>query len=105
MRAGWLLDDRAYITENDLIQAGNGLQRFWFSTEPADYYPLTFSLWWLEWRVWGANPVGYHVVNILLHSACAVGVWVVLRRLHIAGAWVAALIFAVHPVNVATVAW
>src|SRR5712675_1423474 len=105
LRAGFLWDDDVLITENRLVHAGDGLYRFWFTTEPADYYPLTNSLGWLEWRLWGTNAMGYHVVNVLLHSVNAILVWMVLRRLQIPGAWLAGLVFALHPVNVATAAW
>lgn len=105
LRGGFLWDDHTLITENRLIKAGDGLYRFWFTTEPEDYWPLTSTAWWLEWRLWGATPMGYHIVNVLLHAANAVLVWMILRRLKIAGAWVAGLVFAIHPVNVATAAW
>src|SRR5262249_8088682 len=75
------------------------------TSEPADYWPMTNSSLWLEWRVWRMNPTGYHVTNLLLHVSNAVLIWANLRGLGIPGAYLAALLFAVHPVNVQSVAW
>jgi hypothetical protein len=105
MRAGFVFDDSSLITNNPTVKGSDGLHRIWFTTEAPDYYPLTWSLWWMEWRLWDARPMGYHVVNVLLHAVNAVLAWMILRKLKVPGAWVAALIFAIHPVNVATVAW
>ena len=105
LRGGFTWDDDALITNNRIIKRADGLRKLWFTTETWNYYPMTWSMCWLEWRFWGSSAPGYHVVNVLLHAVNAVLVWMVLRRLKIPGAWLAALVFAVHPVNVATVAW
>jgi protein O-mannosyl-transferase len=105
LSAGFVWDDDAFLTENPLIHAADGLGRFWFSREPPDYFPLTSSMLWIEWRLWGANAMGYHAVNIALHAASVVLLWRVLKRLAVPAAWFGALLFAVHPVNVESVAW
>jgi hypothetical protein len=105
LRGGFVFDDYPLITENGVVRADNGIRLFWSGAGTADYYPLTGSLWWLEWRWWGDHATSYHVVNILLHAVNAVLIWMILCRLNIPGAWLAALVFAIHPVNVATAGW
>ena len=103
---GFIWDDISiYVVENHLLRAPDGIVRFWFSTEPIDYYPLAYSTFWFEWRLWGTNPIGYHVVNVLIHALGSVLVWRILLRLEAPGAWWVAALFAAHPVCVETVAW
>jgi tetratricopeptide (TPR) repeat protein len=105
LRGGFLFDDDSLLSQSRPVQAANGLYLMWFTTQPLDYWPVTNSSFWLEWRLWGLQPLGYHVTNVLLHVASAVLIWAILRRLHAPGAWLAASIFALHPVNVQSVAW
>lgn len=105
LRAGFVWDDGGMLVRNPVIPAPDGLSAIWLGREGHDYLPLTMTSFWIEWRLWGLNPAGYHAVNILLHAAASVLLWRVLLRLDIPGAWLAALLFAVHPVNAASVAW
>ena len=105
MAGGFVWDDHVYVYENREIVGEGLLARIWWGTQAEQYYPLTQTTFWLEWRLWADHAPGYHVTNIVLHAIGSVLVWVLLRRLRVPGAWLAGLIFAVHPVNVASVAW
>src|SRR5437762_7983351 len=103
---GFLWDDDAYITNNELLTAPNGLRRIWLSFDsPSQYFPLTYTSFRIDRALWGLNPSGYHWTNIFLHVANALLVWRLLARLKLPGAWLAAAIFALHPVQVESVAW
>src|SRR5947208_13423132 len=103
---GFLWDDDAYVTNNDLLTASDGLRRIWFSLDsPSQYFPLVYTTFRIERALWGLNPSGYHWVNVLLHVANALLVWRLLACLRVAGAWLAGAIFALHPVQVEPVAW
>ena len=83
-----------------------GLYRIWFDGRATlQYYPLLHSAFWIEHKLWGNATLGYHLLNLLLHATAAVLVGLILRRLSIPGAWLAAAIFALHPVHVESVAW
>ena len=104
--AGFIWDDDAYVTKNELLTAPDGLSRIWFSTDsPSQYFPLVYTMFRLERSLWGLNPAGYHWVNLVLHAINAVLVWRLLRRLRVPGAWLGAALFALHPVQVESVAW
>src|SRR5215831_3062517 len=102
---GFVWDDAANIASPEL-RTFDGLRRIWFVPRATQQYqPLHYSSSWLQERVVGDSPTGYHVVNLLLHIGCVVLVLKILRFLRIPGAELAAIIFALHPVNVETVAW
>lgn len=101
----FILDDGRYVANNPLIAAPDGLLRLWFTNESLEYYPVSNSTLWIEWHLWGNNPFGYRFTNLDLHIATSLLLWLILRKLSIPGAFFAALLFAVHPVNVEAVAW
>ena len=105
LRGDFLLDDELLVSRTTLIRAPDALYRFWFTTQATDYWPVTNSTFWLEFRAWETNATGYHITNLVLHILDCVLIWGILRRLAIPGAFLAALLFAVHPVNVESVAW
>src|SRR5437588_1478334 len=99
-------DDDRYVVNNHLLTAPDGLRRIWFSLDaPSQYFPLAYTVLRIEHALWDLNPAGYHWVNIVLHLGTALLVWCVLARLKVPGAWLAGAIFAVHPVQVESVAW
>jgi protein O-mannosyl-transferase len=103
---GFIWDDDRYVTNNPLLVAPDGLRRIWFSLDaPSQYFPLSYSLLRVERFLWDLNSTGYHWVNILLHVANAFLVWRVLARLDVPGSWLATTIFALHPIQVESVAW
>ena len=105
---GFVWDD-VIFTEEPVIHAPSGLWHIWFS--PADieneghYWPLVYTSFWLEHKLWGLAPFGYHVVNILLHLVNVLLLRRLMVRLTVPGAGVIAAVFAVHPLHVESVAW
>lgn len=103
--ASFIWDDNIMLTDNIHMLSWDGLAKIWFSTEPHDYFPLTLTSLWIEWRLWGLNPAGYLFVNAFLHAIGAVLLWRVLGRLGIPAAWLIGLLFALHPVAASSVTW
>jgi tetratricopeptide (TPR) repeat protein len=105
INGGLLWDDAAHVTKPELRSLA-GLGRIWFELGATQqYYPILHSAFWVEHRLWGDAVVGYHLVNLTLHATAACLLVALLRRLAIPGAWLAAFLFALHPVNVESVAW
>ncbi len=105
LHGGMLWDDDKHITNPDL-RAVDGLRRIWFDPGATQqYYPVAHSAFWLQHRLWGDTTTGYHATNVFLHGLSAFLLWLVLKRLAIPGAALAAAIFALHPVQVESVAW
>ncbi len=116
LRGGFIWDDLGHVTRADL-RPWSGLLRIWGEMGATQqYYPFLHTAFWLEHRLWGDAPLGYHLLNVLLHATAACLFGVTLQRLltpaegaerpHAATiAWLAALLFALHPVGVESVAW
>src|SRR5262245_5111171 len=106
LRSGFVWDDDVLVTKNPLLRGWEGLAAIWLRPgSTLQYYPLTFTSWWAQYHAWGLAPVGYHVVNVLLHGVSAAVLWLVLLHLGVPGAWTAAAVFALHPVHVESLAW
>jgi tetratricopeptide (TPR) repeat protein len=129
MGGGFIYDDDQLLTKNPGIVRGDGfsdpeswrgLRSIWLPfdiSESRDYAPLASTMLWAEWRIWGNNEPaaaeavrgigapGYHVTNIVLHGLCALLLWALLLQIGMPGAWLAALVWGVHPVAVESVAW
>lgn len=104
--AGYVWEDDVYVTDNLTLRSLDGLRKIWLEpTASPQYYPLVFTSYWIEYHLQGLNPRGYHLVNIALHAITALLVWKTLRQLGVPGAFLAAALFAVHPVHVESVAW
>jgi protein O-mannosyl-transferase len=108
LRAGFVWDDIA-VTENPVIGAADGLWRIWFDPRANvledHYWPLVYTSFWAEFRLWGLTAPAYHAVNVLIHAANSVLVWLLLRRMGARGAAFAGVLFAVHPIHVESVSW
>jgi Tfp pilus assembly protein PilF len=104
--AGFTWDDGYWITGNPLLHRWADLGVIWFQPgKLMQYYPLSVTAYFLQWQSWGSDPIGYHIVSILLQAINAIVLWRILLRLRLRGAWVAAAIFAIEPVAVESVAW
>ena len=103
--AGFVWDDNDHLTANPAMTSPHGLRMIWSSLAVSRYYPLTLTTFWLQRRLWGLNPTPYHLVNITLHAINGILVFQLLRRLRVRAAWLAAMLWVLHPVNVESVAW
>ena len=104
LRGGFIWDDDQHLTANPSIVGPLGFKAIW-TTSSAVYYPLVLTSFWIQHAIWGLNPFFFHLVNVLLHAVNAILLWRVLLRLGVPGAWLGAALWALHPVQVESVAW
>jgi tetratricopeptide (TPR) repeat protein len=102
-------DDNFYVTENRLIKnlSWSNTMEIFFSSALASYVPLVTLSFSIEYALWGLDPFGYHLTNLMLHIGNSLVVFVLVLRLsrYLLPALVAALLFGVHPLHVESVAW
>jgi Flp pilus assembly protein TadD len=110
LQCGFVFDDEQYVSENAVVRSGltaHGFFWAWTTTHAANWHPLTWLSLMLDGHLLGTSPWSYHLVNVLLHVANTLLLFVLLWRLTGAtgrSALVAAL-FAMHPLRVESVAW
>jgi len=106
LNGGWIRDDHFYLPQNPLLHDPGRLWKLWF--EPGsfiEYYPLEETIQFIQWELWQNNTLGYHLTNVILHFISALLVWRLFSKLGLRLAWLGGLIFAVHPMQVESVAW
>lgn len=102
----YIWDDDRYLTQNPFLTDIAGLKRIWFDLNATpQYYPMVFTSFWIEHKFWGLDPVGYHIDNVVIHCVNTLLLWHILVFLNIKGGWLGAALFAIHPVQVESVAW
>ena len=103
-------DDQAYVTGNARMQGGltwENVQWAWRSFEVSNWHPLTWLSHMLDCQLFGLQPWGHHLTNVLLHAGSALVLFVVLRRAT-GAVWrslIVAALFGLHPLRVESVAW
>jgi tetratricopeptide (TPR) repeat protein len=103
-------DDRAYVYENPMVAQGltlKGIAWAFTHVHSANWHPLTWLSHDLDCQLYGMNPAGHHLTNVLLHTATVIALFLILRQMTGAlwrSAFVAAF-FAIHPLRVESVAW
>ncbi len=115
---GYVLDDSMMITQNNIVQQGmkgvpmlfmtSHLKGFEGNLVTDNYRPLSLVMFAVEFQLFGLNPLPGHVINILVFAACVVALFFFFNKLFngdkIVAAFIAALLFAVHPIHTEVVA-
>ncbi len=98
-------DDYPNVAANDLLRFdADGLRFMFFGSKLGHWQPATWLTLAADRLIWGAAPMGYHLTNILIHAAGAAVLFLLARRLKVP-AVLAALLWALHPLRVESVAW
>src|SRR4051794_508072 len=102
----FLLADDLNITANPVVRSWHGLAPIWLAPwRLPQLQPIANTAYLVQYQLFHDSPAGYRAVNLLLHAGVVLLLWTLLRKLELSGAWLAAALFALHPVTVASVAW
>jgi protein O-mannosyl-transferase len=104
LHGGWLWDDDLLVTDNSNLRSLWGLWEIWL-TPRTDYWPLTSTLLWMEWHLFGNDPLGYHLCSLALHICSGILIWRLFNRLGMRWGWLGGFLFVIHPLAVESVAW
>ncbi len=105
LHGDWLWNDKSFLAESSLVRDPGGLWRIWFARQGPDYFPLRTTVQWVQWRLAGEDPFGYHLTNLGLQILSAFLLWRLLYKLGVRFAALGALLLVVHPLMVERVAW
>ncbi len=111
LQGGFLnIDDQYYIDENEFIRdlSLKGIYNVFTSVIVVNYFPIQILSYAIDYHLWGLNPFGYRLGNLIFHLGNTFLVFLFLRRLLAGRTWLCfagSLIFSLHPVNVESVAW
>ena len=107
--SGEFLWDDLFFAEEKTIHDWSGLRDIWFApseiAREKHYWPMAYTMFWLEHKLFGLNSFGYHIVSCILYFTNVVLVWRLLLKLEVPGAWVISMVFAIHPLHAESVAW
>lgn len=105
----FLWDDLPAIADNPYLRSWEGLKAIWLGIaaipNESHYWPVLYTIYWVQYQIWGAAPLGYHVSNLVLHTGCGLVLVAIARWMRLPGACLAAFVFCLHPVQVESVAW
>jgi len=105
LRGDWLWDDDKLVVDNLQLHRWSGLEQIWFALPRTDYWPLSWTVLWGEWHLWGNHPFGYHLCSLALHLGSGFLIWRILGRLGLRAGWIGGLLFVIHPLAVESTAW
>ncbi len=100
-------DDDINVYKNEVFNQPRSLLNIWFSFRLPSYLPLAYSLFYLQWKLWGREPLMFHFLSLVLHALNIILIFYFLKRVGMGSlaAFFILLIYSIHPARVESVAW